>query len=207
MTMVSLLMASLVAGSIGVAEACLILLDGLAPVITLYTMVWRYLRYGWWSKEEIDEVSKVRSMVTFSVLFVITLSSSILTTVLEVQGQLIQSFAALPNPKPLAIALAVLSWLSPLAGIVGFAVTYREKILPPPVLEPPRVVRRLYSNDTVNLSRTHSMELGHITTEYKIGSFTPWDPSRTHRTVIPRVQLEPSCRIPDSERWSTVALD
>ncbi|KAK0210513.1 hypothetical protein DFS33DRAFT_1404367 [Desarmillaria ectypa] len=204
--MVALLIASLVAGSIEMAEAFLILLDGLSPVVTLYTIIWRYLKYGWWSKEEIKELSKVRSMVTFSVLFLITLTSSILTTVLEGQGQLVGGFAALPNSRSLAIALVVLSWVSPPAVVVGFVVAYKENVQPPPIIQPPRMVTRLY-NDGPNISRTHSMELGHITTEYKIGSFTTWDPSKIHRTVIPRVQLEANCRIPDPERWTTVAPD
>ncbi|KAG7452750.1 uncharacterized protein BT62DRAFT_1070476 [Guyanagaster necrorhizus] len=194
--MLALLMASLIVGSIGLIEGVAILLNGLPPVVTMYTMLWRYHKYEWWSKDEIEELSKVRSMVTFGVLFVITLTSSILYTVLEVQGQLVESFSALSNSNSLAVVLVVLSWVSPPAVVIGFVVAYKENLQSPPIVRPPRMVGR-FCNDDANISRTHSMVLGHVTTEYKIGSFTSWDPSKTHRMVILRAQLETKCQIPE----------
>ncbi|SJL00150.1 uncharacterized protein ARMOST_03462 [Armillaria ostoyae] len=188
----ALLIASIIAGSVGIPEDVLFFLDGLPFIVLPVSASCGY---------KFEIVSKVRNMVTFGVLFVVTLISSIFTTVLHAQGYLIENFAALPNSKSLAIALVVLSWVSPPAAIIGFVVSYKESSH---IIQPPRVWGRMYNNEA-NLSRTHSMELGHITTEYKLGSFTTWDPSRTHRTVIPRVQLEANCRIP--EQWTTVALD
>ncbi|PBK96602.1 hypothetical protein ARMGADRAFT_701992 [Armillaria gallica] len=173
--MVALLIASIIAGSVGIPEDILFILGGLPFIVLQVSACCGY---------KFEIVSKVRNMVTF--------------------GYLIENFAALPNSKSLAIALVVLSWVSPPTAVIGFVVSYKEYIQPSHIIQPPRVWGRLY-NDEPNLSRTHSMELGHITTEYKIGSFTTWDPSRTHRTVIPRVQLEANCRIP--EQWTTVALD
>ncbi|KAK0240382.1 hypothetical protein EDD85DRAFT_487050 [Armillaria nabsnona] len=193
--MVALLIASIIAGSVGIPEDILFILDGLPFIVLQVSACCGY---------KFEIVSKVRNMVTFGVLFVVTLASSILTTILYAQGHLIENFAALPNSKSLAIALVVLSWFSPPTAVIGFFVSYKDSIQPSHINRPPRVWGRIYNNEP-NLSRTHSMELGHITTEYKIGSFTTWDPSKTHRTVIPRVQLEANCRIP--EQWTTVALD
>ncbi|KAK0503008.1 hypothetical protein EDD18DRAFT_1345903 [Armillaria luteobubalina] len=194
----ALLVASIIAGSVGIPEDVLFVLDGLPLIVLQISACCGY---------KFEIVSKVRHMVTLAVLFVVTLASSIFTTVLHARGYLFVNFAALPNSRSLAIALLVLSWVSPPAAIIGFIVSYREYAKPlPHVMRPPRVWSTLYSSEE-NLSRTHSMELGHITTEYKIGSFATWDPTRLNRTVVPRVHLEANCRIPEPEQWTTVALN
>ncbi|KAK0483385.1 hypothetical protein IW261DRAFT_944606 [Armillaria novae-zelandiae] len=193
LAMIALLIVSIVAGSVGIPEDVLFVLDGLPFLVLQVSACCGY---------KFEIVSMVRHMTTLGVLFVVTLASAIFTTILHAQGYLVQNFAALPNSKSLAIALVVLSWVSPPAAVIGFIVSYKEYKQP----QPPRVWGAIYSSEE-NLSRTHSMELGHITTEYKIGSFATWDPSRIHRTVIPRVQLEPNCRIPEPEQWTTLALD
>ncbi|KAK0197349.1 hypothetical protein F5146DRAFT_1130155 [Armillaria mellea] len=193
--MITLLIASIIAGSVGIPEDILFVVDGLPFIVLQVSACCGY---------KFEIVSKVRHMTTFGVLFVVTLASSIFTTVLHAQGYLIENFAALPNSKSLAIALVVLSWISPPTAIIGFVVSSKESQPTSHIMRPPRVWSAIYNNEE-NLSRTHSMELGHITTKYNIGSFTTWEPSRVHRTVIPRVQLAESCRIPD--QWTTVALD